>query len=339
MRALRHLALGLLALLVLLPGSAAATHVQCGDVITQDTTLDSDLVDCPGDGVVIGAGDITLDLAGHTIDGTGLDAGNQGVENNGADNVTVTNGRIQQFQAAVYIRLGGANQVGGLTLTDSGIAVYVEDASSTRIEGNELSASGAGVLLFREGNFNEVRGNSVSGNGTGILLAGFGSEPLQHTLVADNRVFENTSGIFLATPRDTLVTGNNVTRNAVEGIFDGGSRSRVDGNVVNRNGEVGISVSNSQSAQITNNRTWDNGGDGILVGDPHASNVTITDNFSKGNADDGIDVDTPSATLADNKAIHNGDFGIEAVPGVTDGGGNKAAGNGNPAQCLNVSCR
>ena len=42
-------------LLALLPSSAIATHVSCGDVITQDTTLDSDLVNCPGDGVVIGA--------------------------------------------------------------------------------------------------------------------------------------------------------------------------------------------------------------------------------------------------------------------------------------------
>jgi len=32
------------------------------------------------------------------------------------------------------------------------------------------------------------------------------------------------------------------------------------------------------------------------------------------------------------------DLGIEAVAGVTDGGGNHAAGNGNPAQCTNVDC-
>ena len=44
-------------------------------------------------------------------------------------------------------------------------------------------------------------------------------------------------------------------------------------------------------------------------------------------------------TIARNKAIHNGDLGIEAVPGVTDGGGNKASANGNPAQCINVSCK
>lgn len=35
----------------------------------------------------------------------------------------------------------------------------------------------------------------------------------------------------------------------------------------------------------------------------------------------------------------NGDFGIDAVAGVTDGGGNFAVGNGNPLQCNNVLCR
>jgi hypothetical protein len=39
-----------------------------------------------------------------------------------------------------------------------------------------------------------------------------------------------------------------------------------------------------------------------------------------------------------NTANRNHDLGIEAVPGVIDGGGNKASGNGNPAQCLNVVC-
>jgi hypothetical protein len=34
----------------------------------------------------------------------------------------------------------------------------------------------------------------------------------------------------------------------------------------------------------------------------------------------------------------HGDLGIEAVAGVTDGGGNKVSGNGNPLQCTNVFC-
>jgi hypothetical protein len=47
-----------------------AVPVSCGETITTDTKLANDLSDCPQDGIVIGADDITLDLNGHTIDGT-----------------------------------------------------------------------------------------------------------------------------------------------------------------------------------------------------------------------------------------------------------------------------
>jgi hypothetical protein len=30
---------------------------------------------------------------------------------------------------------------------------------------------------------------------------------------------------------------------------------------------------------------------------------------------------------------------LMAVPGVIDGGGNHPAGNGNPAQCINIDCK
>ena len=206
-----------------------------------------------------------------------------------------------------------------------------------------MRGPGAGVVLFRQGNFNEIRGNSVTGAGTGIFQFGFARAQdevrLRNTLVADNHVFDSGAGIFLAFPVGTVVTENRVTRNGTEGIVDAGDFSRIGGNVVNGNGAVGISLTDgSDFAAVTDNRTSDNGGDGVFASNDSGP-LSLTDNFSKGNADDGIDVDTPGATLSRNKAIHNGDFGIEAVPGVTDGGGNKAAGNGNPAQCLNVSCR
>jgi hypothetical protein len=49
-------------------------------------------------------------------------------------------------------------------------------------------------------------------------------------------------------------------------------------------------------------------------------------------------VDDPGTRIVGNTANDNDDLGIEAVAGVTDGGGNSASGNGNPAQCLNISC-
>jgi hypothetical protein len=49
-------------------------------------------------------------------------------------------------------------------------------------------------------------------------------------------------------------------------------------------------------------------------------------------------VNSSSTTIARNIANHNGNLGIEAIPGVIDGGGNHAAGNGNPLHCTNVMC-
>jgi hypothetical protein len=43
-------------------------------------------------------------------------------------------------------------------------------------------------------------------------------------------------------------------------------------------------------------------------------------------------------TLTGNRARRNHDLGIEAVFGVIDGGGNLASGNGDPLQCLSVTC-
>jgi hypothetical protein len=52
----------------------------------------------------------------------------------------------------------------------------------------------------------------------------------------------------------------------------------------------------------------------------------------------GIEVANAATAIARNTANENADLGIEAVAGVTDGGGNRASGNGNGAQCTNVVC-
>jgi hypothetical protein len=52
---------------VLLGGgkAAAVQQLSCGDTITADATLHHDLVNCPNNGIIIGADNITLDLNGH----------------------------------------------------------------------------------------------------------------------------------------------------------------------------------------------------------------------------------------------------------------------------------
>jgi hypothetical protein len=99
------------------------------------------------------------------------------------------------------------------------------------------------------------------------------------------------------------------------GIVIGGDRYTVTGNLVD---------------QIDSR-------DGIRV-EPGAAGTLLRANVATRNGDDGIDVDSPATTVTANVANDNVDLGIEAVAGVTDGGGNRARGNGNPAQRVGVAC-
>src|SRR5687767_3918969 len=98
-------------------GQASAGHVSCSDEITADTTLDSDLVNCQNNGIVIGADGITLDLDGHRIEGDGTEAPgcnpntefcDVGIANDGHDRVTVRDGSVREFEIGVLI--GGARK-------------------------------------------------------------------------------------------------------------------------------------------------------------------------------------------------------------------------------------
>jgi hypothetical protein len=81
-----------------------------------------------------------------------------------------------------------------------------------------------------------------------------------------------------------------------------------------------------------------NGGDGFVVRSTDHHSL-LAGNLARRSGDDGFDVESSSTKLARNRAVGNDDLGIEAVFGVIDRGGNRASGNGDPRQCVNVRCR
>src|ERR1700754_1267746 len=60
-----------MSLIAIAAQTAQAAGPDCGAVIVKTTTLRSDLKNCSGNGLMIGADNLMLDLGGHTIDGTG----------------------------------------------------------------------------------------------------------------------------------------------------------------------------------------------------------------------------------------------------------------------------
>jgi hypothetical protein len=77
---------------------------------------------------------------------------------------------------------------------------------------------------------------------------------------------------------------------------------------------------------------------GIAVDCCIPKRTLIKGNHVVGSGRAGIAVGNPSTTITKNRAVRNGGLGIKAVEGVIDGGGNRASGNGDPRQCVNVKC-
>ena len=317
------LLIAVVAALALLPAAAAnAGHVHCGDVLTQDTQLDSDLVDCPGNGVVIGADGITLDLNGHTIDGVPFQSF-AGVDNSaGHDGVRIRNGSVREFFEAVWL----------------------ENAAQNRIERNDLSGYSAAVWLTDDSRDNVVTRNTLASSGNGVLILLLHNDPAiepSHNLVMRNDISQNQYGIFGSGHSNTIQSntfdsnteaGVELTNNAAENVLVG--------NTFANNGEGIELVGQADGNMVSRNRIDRTREDGIFLNAiPIRDTNTLDRNVVTRSGDDGIDLDTTHAVISHNTADFNGDLGIEAVPGVTDGGGNRARGNGDPAQCLNVSCK
>ena len=73
------------------------------------------------------------------------------------------------------------------------------------------------------------------------------------------------------------------------------------------------------------------------TGDGPVQRSTVVGNTVIASGHDGIHVASPDTMIADNLTVRNAAYGIEAVPGVTDGGHNHAIGNGASPQCLNIT--
>jgi parallel beta-helix repeat protein len=316
-----------LASLVVWGESALAGPVACGDTITVDTTLESDLVDCPSNGIVIGADDITLDLNDHMIDGDDVlvapcpedEFCDIGVLNDGHNGVRIMGGTVQEFAFGALVLMARRNVLSNLTTVDhvfSGILLV--EVARTKVRGSSASGnagpdSGVGITLFESHN-NRIVGNaSFNNRELGIHL-----DLSNHNYVGKNRVHDNPEDGIILQGDGNRIVGNRVVRNSITITLFTDDAHAV-GNVVRRNHvrrapRGGISIDSAiERTLVKRNHVFRAGGHGILVGNP-------------------------TTKVTRNEARNNHGLGISAVEGVIDGGGNRASGNGDPRQCVNISC-
>ena len=354
---------------------ALASHVGCGDTITSDTTLDSDLVDCPNNGIVIGADDITLDLNGHRIDGDGTEFADcpkneicdVGVVNDRHDGVKVKGGSTREFGVGVLVSRARDNRVVGISSSKNVFFGAVVAGSSRSVVrdsslSNNIAPEGDGIGLFGsdrieiidnsiehnpgpgihvdDSTHNLIKGNLISHCGPGILIEADRNE------VRRNRFVRNRAGIIVAHGSRNVLTRNHLSRDGSGIGIEKARNNLVARNVVvdprHRGISLGLDFADGSSIGgvdniVRRNVVRGSGGDGFLVNAKGTS--VLRRNVASGAKDDGFAVESRSTRLAKNRATHNADLGIQAVRGVINGGGNVARHNGDRRQCTHIACR
>jgi parallel beta-helix repeat protein len=349
---------------------------QCADTITADTTLHHNLVNCPNNGIIIGADNITLDLNYHTIDGDGTPAAgcdprtefcDIGVANFGHDGVTVVHGSLRQFAAgvdfgevrhnrlldisasqiqAIGILLFGSSRSlirnssgAGTSVRHEGTGLGLFDSDRVRVLHNSFRHNGEVGIRVNDSSHNLIKGNRLSRNGGEGLLMGHG----KRNRIKRNRLVRNGAGITLGPGSHNLIKRNRVSRGR-DGIrIENGHDNLVAHNRVTHARRAGIRLGiphpflGGAHNTVRGNLVKGSRRDGFLV-NAKDDHSLLEHNTASGAGDDGFDIRSRTATLTRNRANRNGDLGIEAVRGVNDGGGNIARHNGDPRQCTNIAC-
>jgi parallel beta-helix repeat protein len=369
------LALMVVALVALSGGEAAGQgQPKCGDRITVDTTLHKDLVDCPNNGILIGADDVTLDLNGHTIDGDGTPAAgcdpeaefcDVGVLNRGHDGMTVMHGSVHQFNVGVWGLRASRNRILGISSSSEGCCgLGFFRGTRSLVRNSSGSGSGDNGMFLIASHRVRILDNSFSRNKNNGLFVGVKGFGATHNLIKGNVLSRNqTEGIELEGSDRNQVRGNRIVREGRFGILvTPGNRNVIARNRVSQPGRTGIMVDGHAHNVIAHNSVRDAGRDGIGLGfavragnvvrgnrirgadkdgvhvGRKASPALLRRNRASHSKDDGFDVNNRGTKLTGNRALRNHDLGIEAVRGVIDGGGNVARHNGDPRQCTHIAC-
>jgi hypothetical protein len=145
------------------------TACNCGDTVTSSYTLTGDL-SCTnvGNGLNVGANNITIDLGGYTIDGDDSNTVT-GIDNNGHTTVVIQNGTITDFtKDGIQYRGASSGTVNNMACNSIGNQGFQMEGNSSVVYNNITANNNTDDGFSMHGGTAVINGGTFTGNSQAI---------------------------------------------------------------------------------------------------------------------------------------------------------------------------
>lgn len=233
MRTFRRTIAGAVLLVLLLLDVPLATPadaaLSCGSTIVASMTLENDVGPCPGDGIVIGASNVTLDLGGHTVLGSGLGSTGLGIQANGLSGVVIKGpGTVQGFRVGISVTESQRLTVEAVNVLRNGLprpaidfdpndGIRIVMSTLVTVRANTAVGNGDdGVSLISTVRSSVLRNRLVDNGHNGMRLdASDQNQILDNTIHSNGDLvgFPRGCGIEAFGSRDNVISRNRVNEN------------------------------------------------------------------------------------------------------------------------------
>jgi parallel beta-helix repeat protein len=256
------------------PNSGIAS---CGQVVTQDVTLTSDLNCDNGDGLIVGAPGITINLNGYSITGPqgGGEANpttaNSGNGDGGETNPTTANSGRGGSVTPVSTTADSGNGDGGEaneeasggeanpTTADSGSGDSDVTPASTPRQATDYDGS-SGILVANADNVAIQGLGEIAGFSRGVTFLGSSGGALTDVQLVNNEI-----GAVMASSEGTEISRNTITNNGIAVVSDASNGGVTAFNQIVANLEQGILLLGSSDSVVAANNMYGNGASGIYL--------------------------------------------------------------------------
>jgi len=192
--------------------AAAVTNPACGEVVQGTVNLTANLK-CSGDGLIVGADNVNINLNGYSIVGPGQQSSKVGVVVPNNNNIMITGpGAIYGFQAGILATGSNNVQVKNTILKTNEIAVFTTGSTNTQVNSNIINDNNLGIASHSS-RLVTIQSNLINNN----HLAGVTFVNSHKAVVSANNIAGGQNGLFLdAQSSENTITMNNVLHNVID---------------------------------------------------------------------------------------------------------------------------